>query len=164
MKLVNSRILLTAACALSLAMGAVGTGHAAGKGKGPQFSIDVEVFCGDPTAKEYDMDGIEINDFGTNAAVRVTDVSNDNQVESPEVAVDIMCLAAVKDGPGKPELVQFDGEPFPSDSVEGANVYTSDCDLTQLPPGATEWKVTALVTGEQLNRDKFDSCEEVAVQ
>ena len=42
MKLVKSSKLLTAACALSLTMGVVGTGHAA------KFSIDAEAFCGNP--------------------------------------------------------------------------------------------------------------------
>jgi hypothetical protein len=175
MKLVKSSKVLTATCALSLAMGVVGSVHAEHKGvahgkggKGPQLSIDIEVFCGYPTAKEYDMDGNEILDFGTNAAVRVTDVSADandgNELEDPQVdAVHIMCHAAVKDSPGKPTLEVFSEKLF-ENPVNDFGVHNFECELGELPGGATEWKVTAVVTGEQLRRDVFDSCEAVAIQ
>jgi hypothetical protein len=178
MKLVNSNKSLTVACALSLVMGMAGIAHADHKGvphgksgKGPKLSIDVEVFCGDPAMVPiYSEDGTVIGyeeGVDTNAAVRVTDVSDDNQLENPQVSVDVMCVASVKDGPGKPEQEWFDGKLFPSSPVEDSNVYTYDCDLEseKLPDNATEWKATAVVQfkdGDE-TRQVFDSCEEITI-
>ena len=174
MKPVKTHKLLSAACALSLAMGVAGGAHAKHEGvphekggkKGPQLSIDVEVFCGYPAmVPTMAEDGsVTYEVMQTNAAVRVTDVSDDDKVEDPQVKVHIMCNV-VEDGPGKPEYILFDEKYFPLQTVEDNYVFMHNCNLDdeRVPDNATEWKVTAVVTGEQLRRDVFDSCEEIPV-
>ena len=183
MKLVNSSKLLTAACALSLAMGVAGTAqathkggaeHGQGNGKGPQLSINVETFCGDPLmVPAIDENGEVIYEDGNivydviqgedNVAVRVTNVSDDFDDGSEPGAPEIASIAVVCHEKGnvknmrnvldKPELSKQDGD-----------LYLFECDV---PGNVSEWKATAVVyfdkDGEGELEQKFDSCEEVAV-
>lgn len=191
MKPMNSSKLLTAACALSLAMGIAGTAHAKHEGvahgkkdKSPQLSIDVETFCGDPLmVPALDENGEVIYEDGNivydvipgdeNVAVRVTDVSGDFDDGSvpgaPELDIYVVCHER---GPGKkqdtnpnsPGMTVFDeGVPLPSTLFD--DVYVFECDV---PAGATEWKATAIVDfdkdGDGELERKFDSCAEVLEQ
>ena len=190
MKLLNSSKLLTAACALSLAMGVVGTVHAthkgpehgpgnSNKGKGPQLSIDVETFCGIPLRVpaldengeiKKDADGKIIYDEFTgpeNVAVRVTNVSDDNELVDPQInSVHIMCHTAK----GKPGGSENPREVF-SDELINTDTYFGDyfyqCDFTddRLSDDATEWKATAVVNFDKGGQatQVFDSCGEVPV-
>lgn len=135
----------------------------AGESKGPQFSLDVETFCGDPVAVEYDIDGIPVNTFNQNVAVRLTDVSDDNGPADPEVGLlTIECTAAVKQPRGKkPDQVVFETITLPDPSF---GVIDATCSFGNLPDGATEWKVSAIASGGDVRRDVSDNCEEVAVQ
>jgi hypothetical protein len=130
--------------------------------RGPQFSLDVEAFCGDPQAQEFDEDGILINTFDENVAVRLTDVSDDNGPADPQIGLlTIECLAAVKQGRGKPAQVGFASIDIPD---PGFGVIDATCPLGSLPVGATEWKATATASGGDLRRPVSDTCEEVPVQ
>jgi hypothetical protein len=128
--------------------------------KGPQFSLDVEAFCGDPVAIEYDIEGI--NTFNNNVAVRLTDVSDDNGPADPEVGLlTIECTAAVKQPGGKkPDDRLFATIELPD---PGFGLIDAICPLGSLPEGATEWKATATASGGDVRRDVFDICEEIAV-
>lgn len=140
---------------LVLALGAAGAVHA-----GPKFSLDVESFCGDPMAVEYDADGIPLNTFNENVAVRLTDVSDDNGPADPEVGLlTIECTAAVKLGRGKPKQVNFATIELP---YPGFGVIDATCPLGHLPDGATEWKARATASDGNVRRPVSDNCEEVA--
>ena len=159
MKLVKSSKLLTATCALTLAMGVVGTSHAA------KFSLDAEAFCGDPAmVPTYDSDGITIIEhrpMSDNVAVRLTDVSDDNGPEGAEVGLlRIECLAAVKQGRGKPNQFNFATVDIPD---PGFGVIEANCPLDSLPEGATEWKARATASEGDVRRPVSDNCDEIAV-
>jgi hypothetical protein len=129
--------------------------------RGPQFSLDVEAFCGDPVAQEFDADGNVIETFNENVAVRLTDVSDDNGPADPQVGLlTVECLAAVKTGRGKPTQVNFATILIPD---PGFGVIDALCPLGMLPLNATEWKATATVSGGDLRRPLSDTCEEVPV-
>ena len=188
MKLVNSSKLLTAACALSLAMGVAGSAHATHKGwehgqgnggnggNGPQLSIDVETFCGNPPmVPAIDEDGNVIYDTesnvvyvdildGHNVVVRVTDVSDDFDVgvvpEDPQLDIEVICYES---GPEKNPQGEFGS---PELSVQVDDLYYYNCDV---PGNVSEWKAIAIVgfdkDGDGGDPDiKFDSCDEVTVQ
>jgi hypothetical protein len=139
---------------LVLAMGIAGVAHA-----GPQFSLDVETFCGDPVAAEYDADGILLQHFEENVAVRLTDVSDDNGPVGAAVGLlTIECTAAVKMGRGKPAQVNFGTISLPD---PGFGVIDATCPLGNLPEGATEWKARATASDGDVRRPVSDSCEEV---
>ena len=130
--------------------------------KGPQFSLDVEAFCGDPNAQRLDEDGNVIEDFPMNVAVVLTDVSDDNGPADPRVDdLTVDCLAAVKKGRGKPTQ-----EVFWTHQIENPEfgLHNFDCPLDLLPEGATEWKATATASGGDLRRSLSDTCEEVLAQ
>ena len=158
MKLVNSGKLLTATCALALAMGVAGTaqakhgashGNSGNAGDGPLLSIDVETFCGDP---------LMIPAIG----------SDGNVPEEPTLEIVVACYER---GSGKnldpenlPNKVFDQGVPEESSNFE--DVYVFECEV---PAGVTEWKATAIVDFDKdgdgvLEERKFDSCEEVIVQ
>jgi hypothetical protein len=129
--------------------------------RGPKFSLDVEAFCGDPVAVEYDEDGNVINTFAENVAVRLTDVSDDNGPADPQIGLlTVECLAAVKMGRGKPTQVNFVTIEIPD---PGFGVIDATCLLGSLPDGATEWKATATASGGDVRRAVSDTCEEVPV-
>jgi hypothetical protein len=133
----------------------------ADKGKGPQLSIDVEAFCGDPMAMEYEMYGEVMNTITENVAVRLTDVSDDNGPEGAIVGnLTIVCTAAVKAGRGKPNDVTFT-----TISIDdpGFGVINASCPLDALPDGATEWKATATATGGDVRLDVGDTCMETEI-
>jgi hypothetical protein len=134
-----------------------------GRGNGPQFSLDIEAFCGDPVAIEYDEDMNPLGTFAQNVAVRLTDVSDDNGPAGADVGlVTIECLAAVKpEGGGKPDQVNFATILIPD---PGFGITDATCPLGSLPAGATEWKASATASGGTVRRDVSDSCEEVPVQ
>ena len=156
--------------ALGIAVGSIGSAQAAHKGsehsqgnngKGPQFSLDVEAFCGNPVAVEYDMDYNILNIFEENVAVRLTDVSDDNGPEGAIVGnLTIVCTAAVKAGRGKPNDVTFT-----TISIDdpGFGVINASCPLDALPDGATEWKATATATGGDVRLDVGDTCMETEI-
>ena len=129
--------------------------------RGPQFSLDVEAFCGDPVAVRLDEDGNVIETYNENVAVMLTDVSDDNGPAGPEVGLlTIECLAAVKSGKGKPDQVNFATIQIPD---PGFGVIDATCPLGSLPPGATEWKATATASDGDVRRPVSDTCEEVPV-
>jgi hypothetical protein len=137
--------------------------------KGPQFSLDVETFCGDPAMVPiYDVDGAVIGyeeglgKHYENVAVRLTDVSDDNGPADPEVGLlKIECTAAVKDDRGKPTQTTFATILIPT---PGFGVIETKCPLGSLPDGATEWKASATASDGDVRRDVFDYCEEIAAQ
>jgi hypothetical protein len=130
--------------------------------RGPQFSLDVEAFCGDPTAVRLDADGNVIEVFNQNVAVELTDVSDDNGPADPQIGnLNVSCTAAVKIGRGKPNQVEFGSIDIPD---PGFGVIDATCPLGSLPVGATEWKATATASGGDLRRPVSDTCEEVPVQ
>ena len=129
---------------------------------GPQFSLDVEAYCGDPNAVKLDEDGNLIETFNENVAVVLTDVSDDNGPADPQVGLlTVECLAAVKMGRGKPTQVSFATIEIP---YPGFGVIDATCPLGSLPEGATEWKATATASGGDLRRSLSDTCEEVLAQ
>ena len=133
----------------------------ADKGKCPQVSLDVEAFCGNPVAVEYDMYDNVLNTFEQNVAVRLTDVSDDNGPEGAIVGnLTIVCTAAVKAGRGKPNDVTFT-----TISIDdpGFGVINASCTLDALPDGATEWKATATATGGDVRLDVGDTCMETEI-
>ncbi len=155
-------VLLVAACGSGGGGGDDDDVQVAAESKGPQFSLDVETFCGDPVAVEYDIDGIPVNTFNQNVAVRLTDVSDDNGPEDATVGeVTVNCMAAVKQGRGKPDQVIFETITLPD---PGFGVIDATCSFGNLPEGATEWKATATVSGGDVRRVVSDNCEEIAVQ
>ena len=156
--------------ALGVAVGSIGSAQATHKGdqhgKGPQFSLDTEAFCGDPVAMVpiYDAEGAIIGyeeDVHTNVAVRLTDVSDDNGPEGAAVGLlTIECLAPVKQGGrGKPSQVEF-----ATIEIEdpGFGIIEASCPLGSLPGGATEWKARATASDGDVRRPVSDNCEEVA--
>ena len=180
MKVVNASKLLTAACALSLAMGVTGIAQAkhegvahGNSGKGTQLSINVETFCGDPVMVPaidengdviYNLDGsvfYEVFPAGNNVAVRVTNVSGDfdegGVPGAPEL--DEIVVVCHERGPKKNKRNVFD---TPELSIQDGDVYLYNCDV---PGDVTEWKATAIVSfdkdGDGVMEQKFDSCEEV---
>ena len=177
MKLVKSSKLLTAAFALSLAMGVGGSAFAEHKGtahgqggNGPRFSVDVEAFCGEPAMvpiyDEFgDIIGYEegLGQDGENVAVRLTNVSDDNGPEGAEVGLlTIECLAAVKQGGrGKPSQIGFADIEIP---LPGFGIVEATCPLGALPAGATEWKARVTASEGDVRREVSDTCEEVAVE
>lgn len=151
----SSAVVVAAAMALS------STADARGHGTGPQFSLDIEAFCGDPVAVELDEDGNVIQMFDENVAVRLTDVSDDNGPVDPQVELlTIECLAAVKMGRGKPAQVNFATILIPA---PGFGVIDATCPLGSLPADADEWKARATASGGDLRRTVSDTCEEVPV-
>ena len=140
--------------------GSDGEGESDIAAKGPQFSIDIEAFCGDPVAVEKDMDGNVLNTFNQNVAVRLTDVSDDNGPDGAAVGVvTVNCTAAVKLSRGKSDQVNFGTIELPD---PGFGVIDATCPLGNLPNGATEWKATAAASGGDVRRDVSDTCEEIA--
>ena len=154
--------LVVAACGSGGGGGDDEDGQVVGELKGPQFSLDVETFCGDPVAVEYDIDGIPVNTFNQNVAVRLTDVSDDNGPEDAAVGkVTVECTAAVKRGRGKPAQVNFGTIMLPDPDI---GVINATCPLDNLPEGATEWKARATASDGDVRRVVSDNCEEVAAQ
>jgi hypothetical protein len=130
-----------------------------GRGRGPQFSLDVEAFCGDPVAVRLDEYGNVIETFDENVAVVLTDVSDDDGPADPQIdLLTVECLAAVKEGRGRPNQVSFATIEIPD---PGFGVIDVTCPLGSLPNGATEWKARAVASGGDLRRDVSDNCEEV---
>ena len=160
---------LLASALVIAACGSSGGDDAAAEvaGKGPQFSLEVEAFCGNPAMVPiYDADGTVIIGYedptDTNVAVRLTDVSDDNGPEGAIVGnLTIECTAAVKNGRGKPDDV-----PFASISIDdpGFGIIEATCPLGSLPEGATEWKASATASGGDVRRVVMDTCDEIAVQ
>lgn len=110
----------------------------------PQFSLDVEAFCGSPYV---------------NVAVMLTDVSDDNGPADPQVGLlTIECLAAVKSGVGRPDQINFATIQIPD---PGFGFIEVECPMGSLPPGATEWKATATASDGDVRRPVSDTCEEV---
>ncbi len=148
---------------LVLALGVAGAVHAdhkLGHSSGPKLSIDIEAFCGDPKAVEYDANGIPVNTFNENVAVRLTDVSDDDgPVDAAVGEVTIECTAAVKMGRGKPAQVNFGTIVLPD---PGFGIIDTTCPLGNLPGGATEWKARATASGGDVRRPVSDNCEEIA--
>ena len=155
--------------ALGIAVASIGSAQAEhkgvnhGKGNGPQFSFDIETFCGDPVAMVplYDEYGnvIGYDAATTNVAIRLTDASDDDGPAYDGVGLlTIECTGAVKTGRGKPSQVNFSTQLLDD---PGFGVIETSCPLTQLPKGATEWKVRATASGGDVRRAVSDSCEEV---
>ena len=160
--------------ALGISVGSIGSAQAEHKdshgnnggnnGNGPQFSLDIETFCGVPNAMEIDMYGNVVNIFNDEVAVRLTDVSDDNGPADAEVGLlEVECIAAVKTGRGKPSQQSFSTQSiwYPDLGVSGQLVFDTSCPLDLLPEGATEWKVRATASGGDVRREVSDSCEEV---
>ena len=139
---------------IALAIGVAGSVEA----RGPQLSVDVDAYCGDPVA----IDPATGAPFGdTNVAVVITDMSDDNGPEDAVVGkLTVTCTAAVKTGRGRPDQEVFWTT---GGSDPGFGTINVTCPLEQLPEGATEWKATAEVSGGGLRRAKSDRCEEVPV-
>lgn len=130
--------------------------------RGPKFGLDVEAFCGDPNAVELDASGNVVQVFAENVAVRLTDDSDDNGPAAPVVGLlTVECLAAVKQGRGRPAQVNFATILIPD---PGFGVLDVTCPLGSLPDGATEWKATATASDGDVRRPVSDTCEEVPVQ
>lgn len=148
-----------AACAALLGAGVVISSGADAKGPpGPQFSIEVQASCGDPVA----LDPLTLMSFGEyNVAVLLDDVSDDNGPVGAYIGyLEVACTAAVKEGRGKPNDVEFVTINVPD---SGFGLIEVSCPVGQLPAGATEWKATATASGADVKRSKSDTCEEVPV-
>jgi hypothetical protein len=144
--------------AVALAAGVVGVANA----KGPKLSVDVEAFCGYPYASypEIQEDGsVAMFEVEGNVAIRMTDVSTGPAPNKVVGSLDVVCLAAVKEGRGKPDQVEFDSGDLPPEF--GVQAFT--CNLGLLPEGAYEWKAMVTASGGDLTRDRIDLCEEVPV-
>jgi hypothetical protein len=129
-----------------LATAVVGVANA----KGPKLSVDVEAFCSPSVAYPGD-EGV--------VTVQLTDTSTGPAPSQEVGSLDVVCLAAVKEGRGRPDQVEFDsGKLWPELGVQAAT-----CGLDLLPEGAHAWKAMVTASGGDLTRDRIDLCEEVPV-
>jgi hypothetical protein len=160
MKIVKSSKLLTVACALALgSVGSVYADHEGvnhGKGKGPQFSVDVSAYCGNPDDIVYDTDGYTVlHTFDDdNLVIFLSNESDDSGPIKDEVAMlEIQCYEKVGKGRnGYDEL--------------GDKITREPADFGKLvrncpAESGTEIKATVTVKDTALKKNVSDTCEEV---
>ena len=164
MKSAKSRKLLTAACALSLAMGVAGTAHAThkgsehGQGKGPQFSVEVSAYCGNPGDVVYDIDGYTVlHTFDDdNLVIFLSNESDDSgPIKNAVDTLEIQCYE--KTAKGK------DGYTDLGDTIEAPGAGFGKLERKCAAESGTEIKATVTVVDADLRKSVSDTCDEVVL-
>ena len=157
MKLLNSSKFLTAACALAL--GVAGTGQAApGNGNGPQLSVDVSAYCGNPGEVVLDTDGYTVlHTFDDdNLVIFLSNESNDSgPIKDYVDALEVQCYEKV--GKGKAGYDEL------GDKIEVPGAGFGKLERKCAADPGTEIKATVTVSDALLRKDASDTCEEVVL-